>query len=379
MAADHHGSARSTGLTASLPALPARGVKFANDAGFHREVRRRVQEYFRTTGRRQRDCPRMYLKTAVILAWFTASYVLLVFVAAAWWQALPLAVLLGLATAAIGFAIQHDGGHNAYSNHAWVNRLMARTLDLIGGSSYLWHHKHAVLHHTYANITGEDLDVDLGIFGRLTPHQRRLPFHRWQHLYLWPLYGLLAIKWHLYDDFKDVLSGRMGEHRVSRPKGWDLVTFVGGKLAFFTLAFGVPLLLHPLWVVLLMYGVAALVLGVVLAVVFQLAHCVEEAAFPLPEGDTGLMASGWAAHQAETTVDFARKSRLVSWFVGGLNFQIEHHLFPRICHVNYPALADLVEGTCQEFGVPYREHASLGAGVASHFRWLRRLGRQDAP
>ena len=170
----------------------------------------------------------------------------------------------------------------------------------------------------------------------------------------------------------------MGGHRVPRPKGWDLVTFVGGKLAFFTLAFGLPLLLHPVWVVLLMYGVAALVLGAVLAVVFQLAHCVEQAAFPLPAADTGQMASAWAAHQAETTVDFARNCPLVSWFLGGLNFQIEHHLFPRICHVNYPALAELVEGTCQEFGVPYREHASLGAGVASHFRWLRRLGLPDA-
>ena len=161
-------SRRSRGATGS-------GVlKFGTNNGFQVELRRRVDEYFRTTGRRQRDCPQMYLKTAIILACFAASYVLLVFVAQAWWQALPLAILLGLAMAAIGFNVQHDGGHQAYSDHPWVNKLMAMTLDLIGGSSYLWHWKHDVFHHTYVNITGHDADIDLGFLGRLTPHQKRL-------------------------------------------------------------------------------------------------------------------------------------------------------------------------------------------------------------
>jgi linoleoyl-CoA desaturase len=287
----------------------------------------------------------MYLKTTVILTCFVVSYVLLVFVVGTWWLALPLAVLLGLSAAGIGFNIQHDGGHRGYSDHHWVNKLMAMTLDLLGGSSYLWHHKHGVLHHTYANITGHDTDVDLGILGRLTPHQKRLPFHRWQHFYLWPLYGLLAIKWHFLDDFYHVIRGRMGGHRIQRPRGWDLATFLGGKAVFFSLALGIPLLLHPLWIVLFFYGVTAVVLGTVLAVVFQVAHCVVEAEFPLPDKDSGQIDNPWAVHQVETTVDFARGSPVVSWLVGGLNFQIEHHLFPRICHVNYPAISRLVEQT----------------------------------
>src|SRR5205085_8657490 len=106
---------------------------------FQTEVRRRVDDYFRRTGRRQRDCPQMYLKTAGVFGWFLTSYGLLVFWAAAWWQALPLALSLGLAMAAIGFNVQHDGGHHAYSDRRWVNKLMALTLDLIGGgSSYVW-------------------------------------------------------------------------------------------------------------------------------------------------------------------------------------------------------------------------------------------------
>jgi linoleoyl-CoA desaturase len=369
--------ANSTGHAPRAAELPGK-PKFGKNSAFAVEVRRRVDEYFRSTGRRRRDCLHMYLKTAIILSCFAATYLLLVFVASAWWQTLPLAIFLGLTIAGIGFNIQHDGGHHAYSDYRWVNKLMALTLDLIGGSSYLWHWRHVIFHHTYVNITGHDTDIDLAPIGRLTPHQKRLPFHRWQHWYLWPLYGLIAIKWHLFDDYYEVLKGRIYDHRIPRPRGWELVIFVAGKAIFLTLAFGIPLLFHPLWTVLVHYVVAALVLGMVLSLVFQLAHCVEESEFPLPELESGRIDNPWAIHQLETTVDFARRSWVVGWLVGGLNFQIEHHLFPQICHVNYPAISKVVEETCRDFGVRYTEHVSFRAGLASHFRWLRRLGMPDA-
>lgn len=353
-------------------------LKFGAGDGFQGVLRRRVDRFFRSTGRRPRDCPAMYVKTAVVLAWFVASYALLVFLPGTWWLALPLAVSLGLSMAAVGFNIQHDGAHGAYSDRGWVNRLTALVLDLLGGSSYVWSRKHNSIHHSYVNITGHDSDIDLGFFGRLSPHQKRRKLHRLQHFYLWALYGLLPIKWQLFDDFHKVLTGRIAGQRLARPKGWDLVTFVGGKAVFFALAFVIPALLHPVWGVLLCYGAASLVQGVALSVVFQLAHCVEEADFPLPRPDTGRMEAAWAVHQVEATVDFARGNRLLSWFIGGLNFQIEHHLFPRICHVHYPALAPLVEETCREFGLRYRTQDSFLAGVASHFRWLRRMGKASA-
>lgn len=354
-----------------------RRLTFGRDNRFQAELRRRVDDYFRSTGRRQRDCPQMYVKTAIILAIFASLYFLLVFVATTWWQGLPIAILLGLSMAAIGFNIEHDGGHQAYSNHAWINRLMAMTMDLIGASSYVWHWKHVVVHHTYTNLTGHDADIELGVLGRLTPHQKRFGFHQWQQFYLWPLYGLNIIKWHLYDDFRDVILGRIGSQRMPRPKGWELVSFISAKALFLIMAFGVPLLLHRLWVVLLFYALTVVLTGVVVSVVFQLAHCVEEAKFPLPAEDSGLVENAWAIHQVETTVDFARGSRIESWLLGGLNFQIEHHLFPRVCHVNYPHISKLVEQTCREFGVKYREHISFRAGLASHFRWLRRMGAPD--
>lgn len=357
---------------------PVERLKFTGGNDFQTELRRRVEAYLKSTGRRERDCPRMYVKTGLIASAFAASYALLVFVAATWWQALPLALVLGLTAAAVGFNIMHDAGHKAYSKHEWVNRLMSMALEVIGGSTHVWHWKHGVFHHTYVNITGYDTDISLGALARLTPHQKRLPFHRWQHWYVWPLYGLMAIKWQLYDDFRDVVRGRLDGLQFPRPRGRKLAVFVGGKLVFLMLAFGLPLLFHPLWAVALFYGVAAVVLGTVLSLVFQLAHCVEEADFPLPDVP-GRMNNAWGIHQVETTVDFARRSRLAAWFLGGLNFQIEHHLFSRICHVNYPAITRLVEETCREFGVRYAAHASLLAGLRSHFRWLRRMGAAPAP
>jgi linoleoyl-CoA desaturase len=354
-------------------------LKFAGSSDFQVELRRRIDEFFQRTGRRQRDCPQMYVKTAILLVLFTASYALLVFVAQTWWQSLPLAIMLGLVTGAIGFNVQHDGSHHAYSNYDWVNKMMAMTLDVIGGSSYHWYWKHLVYHHTYVNIRGQDTDIDLGGLGRLSPHHKQHWFYRWQQFYIWPLYGFMAINWHLVGDFRDVIPGRIGAHKLPRPRGWDLVVFIAGKVSFFALAFGIPLLFHPIWVVPLFYAAASMVLGLVLSVVFQLAHCVEQAEFPLPQPDTGRIENSWAIHQVETTVDFARRSRVAAWLLGGLNFQIEHHLFPRICHINYPAISKVVEQTCQEFGVRYSEHKSFWSGVASHFRWLRQMGVQDTP
>ncbi len=366
---------RGTLAAATPPDAHADRLKFNGDNSFHRELRRRVEAEFKRSGTRQRDSAQMYLKTAIILSVFALAYAALVFLADTWWQGLLLGLVLGIAMAAIGFNIMHDGGHQAYSERRWVNRLMALALDLVGGSSYIWQWKHARFHHTWVNVTGHDSDIDLGVLGRLSPQQPRRPWHRWQHLYLWPLYGVTAIRWHLYGDFRDMVTGTVGERPFDRPKGWDLAGFVGGKLVFFTLAFGLPLFFHSPGTVLLFYALVSAVAGVLLALVFQMAHVVEEAAFPLPDASGSRMETPWAIHQLQTTVDFARGNRVLGWLIGGLNFQVEHHLFPRISHVHYPLVARVVEDTCREFGVTYREHRTFGAGIASHYRLLRRLGR----
>ena len=364
----------TTSLGAGIRAgsLPNQGrLRFKSDKEFYTELKKRVHLKMKKSGRRERDCPQMYLKTAIILATFAVSYGLLVFGSWVWWQALPLAVILAMATAGIGFNIMHDASHHAYSNRPWINRLAAKSVDFVGGSSYLWYWKHVVFHHSYANIVDYDTDIDLGGLGRLSPHHKRLPIHRMQHWYLWFLYGVLVIKWTLFDDFRVAIRGRIGKHHYPRLKGQSLVVFLLGKVVFLTMAFGIPLYFHSLGTVALFYGIIAFIVGVVLSVVFQLAHAVEDAQFPLPQTP---MDNAWAIHQVETTVDFARHSPAAYWLLGGLNFQIEHHLFPRMCHINYPLIAPVVEQTCRDFGIKYTAHDTFRQGLASHFRWLRFMG-----
>jgi len=344
---------------------------------FHDALRRRVDRYFRMTGRSTDGGFSMYVKTGVVLLAYLASYAALVFVAATWWQVGLAAVLLGVSIAAIGFNIQHDGGHEAYSSRRFVNRLMAFTLDLMGASSYVWARKHNVIHHTHTNVAGHDDDIELGPLARFAPEQRRWRHHRLQHLYLWVLYAVIIPKWHFQDDFQQLATGRIGTHRLPRPKGWDLFQLVLGKLLFFALAFAIPLMLHPLWAVVTCYLIAAGTAGIILSIVFQLAHVVEETQFPTPDPATGRIDTPWAIHQVETTADFARGNRLVSWFVGGLNFQIEHHLFPRVCHVHYPRLARIVEKTCRRHGIRYHAFPTVASAIRSHYRWLRRMGRPE--
>jgi linoleoyl-CoA desaturase len=357
---------------------PPGRLKFARDsAGFLNALKQRVAEYFTQTGKRPNDNWRMYLKSAIILAWFFGSYIALVFFAKGALIAIPLAFFLALSMAAVGFGIQHDGGHNAYSRKNWINKLAASTLDLIGASSYLWYWKHAIFHHSYTNIQNHDPDIDLGSAGRFSPHAKKFWFQRWQHIYLWPLYGLMSSRWHIIGDFKDVVNGTIPPHRVPRPKGWALIVFIAGKVISFSMAFAIPLFFHSWWVVLLFYLLVTGVLGIVLSLVFQLAHCVEEADFPLPSEGTQRMEQSWAVHQMETTVNFARESKILCWYLGGLNFQIEHHIFPHVCHIHYPAISRIVESTCREFGVRYSVHPTFWAGMKSHYRWLKRMGAPD--
>jgi linoleoyl-CoA desaturase len=249
------------------------------------------------------------------------------------------------------------------------------TLDLMGGSSYIWRFKHGLFHHSYPNLSGADDDIDIGPLGRLAPGQRRRFFHGLQQYYLWAFYGLLTVKWNFVDDFKNALRGRIGSHTFPRPKGWELVNLLVAKLAFCGWALVLPALFHRWWVVLLFYALTSFVLGVTLAVVFQFAHCVEEADFPEPPAGPQTMGTPWAIHQLRTTVDFARRNPVLTWYLGGLNFQIEHHLFPRICHVHYPAIAPIVQKVCAEFDVRYRANDGFFSAMASHWRWLRAMGR----
>jgi linoleoyl-CoA desaturase len=349
--------------------------RFSQERTFQHELQSRVEQRLAALGRSRYGGIRIYVKTALLLMWSGVSYGALIAWAGRWYQVVPLGVSLGLALAAIGFNVAHDGNHGSFSASRAVNRAMGGMLDFLGGSSYVWRWKHNVFHHSYPNIEGLDDDINLGALCRMSRHQPHLPHQRLQHLYMWILYGLIVPKWQLYDDFAAVLSGRIGGNPFPRPRGGELALFLGGKLAFLAVAFAIPLAFHPLREVVLVYGLVAFVQGLSLSIVFQLAHSNEETCSFSAHHPEDMARREWAIHQVETTANFARKSWLLTWYVGGLNHQVEHHLFPRISHVHLPVIADVVEQVCREHGVRYSAHASFWSAVASHHAWLRSMGQ----
>jgi linoleoyl-CoA desaturase len=354
-------------------------VQFDGGGAFHAELRERVRAHLAEPGRIARGERLMILKTVAVTIWSVASWALLVFAASTWWQAGLLAVSLGLALAGVGFNVTHDANHGSFSRRPWLNRTMRWSLDLMGASSYVWRIKHNVVHHTYTNVSGIDDDIDAMPFARLAPDQPRKPFHRLQHIYLWPLYGLFAVNWHTTGDFVHLTRGSIGGALIRWPRGREFVGFWLAKAVFVAWAVVIPALVHPIWQVAVGFAIVSVVLAFTLAVTFQLAHCLEEAEFSTPEAMSAVGRAEWARHQVETTVDFAPRNHLLTWYLGGLNFQVEHHLFSRVCHVHYPGMAPIVRDVCARHGIAYRSHGSTFSALGSHARWLRRMGAAPAP
>lgn len=348
-------------------------MKFDNSDSLGDALRADVDEYFRSGHANRRDSPRMWIKTTVILLWFFGSYALLLFGHLHIVGNILTAISLGLATAGIGFNVMHDGCHGSFSRSPGANRWLGRTLDMLGGSSYVWRHQHNRAHHTFTNVAGHDEDIEMGALIRLSPNQPLMFHHRFQFIYIWFLYALLVPKWVFVDDYVALGRGQVGTTKMRFPRGSELAVFVGGKLLSGMMIFGLPLLLHPARDVLPLFALWAAVAGVVLAVVFQLAHAVTGTEFPTAEGVEP--ARSFARHQLATTADFAPRNRLLTWYVGGLNFQIEHHLFPRIAHSNYPALASIVRARATEAGAPYLIHDTFFAAIRAHHRHLVAMGR----
>jgi linoleoyl-CoA desaturase len=350
-------------------------VRFPARRSFHADLKSRVEAYFEGAARSRHGGWAMGAKSSAILAWLVGSYALLMFVHLQAWAAALLSVSIGLAMAGVGFSVMHDANHGATSSNTRANRLLSFTLDLLGASSFLWRSKHNVLHHAYPNLEGLDPDIEAGSpLLRLAPWQPRRWYHRFQHLYVWLLYGLFPLQWWFIDDVRELATGRIGGHRFPPARGRALLMAVLGKALFVSWAFVLPAVLHPSWALLALWGLAIFILGNVLAGVFQLAHCVGEAEFL----GSGRVESDWAEHQVATSVDFARRNVLLGWYLGGLNFQVEHHLFPRVCHLHYPALSRIVEATCLSHDVRYRCEPTLRSALAANWRWLRLMGSASA-
>jgi len=359
-------------------AARAHKVKFYGRRGFHTALRENVDKYFQSVKRSKNGDWRMHLKTAIIILVVVVSYIVLVFSSPTLVVAAIAAFAMSQGLALVGFNIMHDGNHGSYSSNPKINWAMGFTMDLIGASQMLWKQKHNILHHTYTNI--EELDDDLHTSGllRLSPDQKRHFWHRFQHWYAIPVYSLLTISWMGFADFQKFFTGRIGPYKLRKPSITESAMFFTTKLFYVGYMIVIPSFFHPVLHVLVTFVAIHLVLGVTLSVVFQLAHTVEGNTFPQPDTETGIVQNEWAVHEVETTADFAPRNWLVTWYLGGLNFQIEHHLFAKICHIHSPAICDVVEETCKEFGVRYVCYPTLTSALAAHFRFLKAMGKPAA-
>lgn len=343
---------------------------------FFQRLREVTEAYFQENNIRKTGDLRLYTKTAVLAASLVALYVVLVFFTpGSALLSLGLCAVMGLVVASIGFNVMHDGAHGSYSRRKWVNETMAHSLNFLGGNVYIWKLKHNVNHHTFTNVEGHDDDIDIKPWIRVHPGQERRWYHRFQHLYGPVLYGTTYLFWIFYNDLRKYFTRRVAEETPLKPMDLkEHVLFWASKLFYIGLFIVLPMFMVGVLPTLLGYGVMVFVAGVVISVVFQLAHVVEGTEFHHPAQEGQTIESEWAIHQVATTVNFATRNRVWNWLFGGLNFQVEHHLFPRISHVHYPELNKRLRMVCAEFNVPYREFPSMRSALMSHLRHLKQVG-----
>ncbi|HWC52111.1 MAG TPA: acyl-CoA desaturase [Chitinophagaceae bacterium] len=350
--------------------------KFTNvPHSFHTELKKRVRDYFEEVGKSTTGNYSLFIKAIILMTAFIFVYVHLIFFTPSVFWAISECILLGGIVAAIGFNVMHDGAHGSFSKYKWVNNIAAFSLNILGGNSFMWNVKHNVIHHSYTNVDGIDDDIDVQPWMRMSATQKRYRFHKYQHLYFWLLYSLFYLFWIFVLDFQKYFKRKIGSIPLKKMKWKDHFVFWGFKAFHYFLFIGVPI--HELgfahWLV--GFLIFTSVAGLVLSLVFQLAHTVEHTSFPVVNIIDGKMEDEWAIHQLKTTANFATKNKLVSWLVGGLNFQIEHHLFPKISHIHYPAISRIIKNACQEYGLIYIEYKRVHHAVTSHVSFLKQMGK----
>lgn len=360
-----------------------KNITFANtQRDFSSTLNKRVSDYFKTHGISRHADKEMIFKTIFMFALYFIPYALITAsLVTAWPWLLLLVVIMSLGLAGIGLSVMHDANHGAYSNKKWVNTLVGYSLNMVGANAFNWKMQHNVLHHSFTNIHEEDEDISPRGILRLDPHSNWKKIHQYQFIYAWFLYGLMTIVWLFYKDFYRII--KYHQNGLAKKNNANIVTewviLIVTKLIYICYIFVIPTLVTDLawWQVFIGIIMMHYIAGFLLAIIFQPAHVIEGTSYPLPDENNSLQ-TNWAVHQLLTTTNFGNRSRWFSWYVGGLNFQIEHHLFPNICHVHYRKIAGIVKETAQEFGLPYRSAKTFIGALASHGRLLKQLGMKPA-
>lgn len=346
--------------------------------GFYKELTRRVNDYFKSNQIKKTGNYKLHIKAFIMIALLALPYTLILNLEMPGWLQLMLCVIAGIGMAGIGMNVMHDGNHGSYSSLPWVNNIMGSTIYFLAGNADNWKVQHNFLHHTFTNIHGYDEDLEANGFLRFSNHQPWRPIHRFQHLYSVLLYGLLTLNWAVVSDFSQMRRYLRDHKCVAQTKSPKILwtKLVISKILYFAGWLAVPYLILGIafWKILIGFFVMHYTAGLILSLIFQLAHVLEDTDMPIPKPDTREMKNTWAIHQLYTTANFSPKNILVNWYVGGLNFQIEHHIFPHISHVHYRKIASIIKNTAKEFNLPYNEFKTLRSALLSHFKFLKRMG-----
>ncbi len=347
----------------------------AQHSSFYHELKIRVNEYFEKNHKKPTGNFSLHFKAILLWTLYVALYVHVVFFAPLNWSALLECLLMGGLTAAIGFNVMHDGGHGSFSQSKTWNKIAAFSVNALGASGLMWNTKHNIAHHTYTNIQGVDDDIEIQPMLRMCPSQKKYFIHRYQHIYVWFLYTLLLIIWVFATDYTKYFKKRVGAVPLKKMSTFDHFAFWIAKIGYYFMMIALPIMMVGFVNWLLGFLILSMFAGFVLSTVFQLAHTVEVTSFPVRTEASPDIENEWAIHQVETTANFATKNKLISWLVGGLNFQVEHHLFPKVSHVHYPAISKIIKSTCDEFNVKYNEYKHMRDAIISHTLHLKQMGR----
>jgi len=340
----------------------------------HSELKQRVHQYFEENDIKQTGNAALYFKAVLLTAAFAALYIHLIFFTPQWYISIPECILFGMLISAIGFNVMHDGSHGSFSEHKWQNKIAAYSISMLGASHFMWNIKHNMVHHSFTNVDGVDDDIEIGFMMRFAPTQKRYKIHRFQHIYFAGLYMMMYVFWVFYSDYAKYFSRKIGIMPLKKMGVKEHVMFWVVKI-YHALVFVIIPVLMTSWIDWMIgFLITSLVAGFILSIVFQLAHTVEHTEFPVANVENNKLPDEFAAHQIKTTANFATKNKWISWFVGGLNFQIEHHLFPKISHIHYPAISKIVRSVCREYQLQYIEYPTMQRAVVAHIRFLKGLG-----
>ena len=354
-------------------------LKFQSATGsrFYATVKTRVEHYFTQNSLSQHANAPMWGKTIFFLIGFVGIYLLIIAGGFPTWILLGLAVLLGMFSAFVGFNVCHDAIHGALSANKKVNKVFGFIFNLVGANPYVWSITHNIVHHTYTNIPGHDEDIEIapGLI-RISEEDEINRIQRYQHWYAFPLYSLASLSWVFRKDYKKFFQKKIGAHQNKHPK-WEFFNLFFYKAIYYFLLIILPLLLLDIswWQFLIGFLCLHFAQGLTMGLVFQLAHVVEGTNFPTPN-TSGQMEEAWAEHQMRTTANFATHDKVAAFFLGGLNRQIEHHLFPKVCHIHYGEISIIVKKTALEFDLPYHENKTFLSALRSHFMILKKFGKE---